>query len=213
MTWHALLGSAALLRRTLLRLLLQVFLAAFHRDGLLLVVLEHVVDCVQDLAILHALVKRLRLNPILELALTDVVLPILVKLLASLLQIILVLCQLADEELDSLQQLALRDCEALLPSLVARSVEDPRFPVLPARAHLQSLGVEVLNVPVEPSLWQRRPWVDLGAVPGAGGLGDEGPRRGTEVGRRVGYCLPVLRNAQGSCPKCQASNHDEADSR
>merc|ERR1719262_1279088 len=98
-------GSAALLRRGLLRMLLQVLLAAFHRDGLLLVVLEHVVDRIQDLAVLHALVKGLCLNPVLELALADVVRPVLVKLLASLLHIILVLRKLANEELDGLKEL------------------------------------------------------------------------------------------------------------
>ena len=62
------------------------------------------------------------------------------------------------------EQLALWDCEALLPSLVACCVKDARLSVLPARAHLQSLRVEVLNVPVEPSLGQRCSWVDLGAL-------------------------------------------------
>merc|ERR1719393_212669 len=153
--------SLTLLRCGLLVELLQVLLAACHRDGLLLVVLEHVVDRIKDFAVLDALVKRLCLNPVLELSLTDFIFPVLVKLLAGLLHIILVLGQLTDEQLDGVEQLALWDCEALGPSLVARLLKDATFPILPAWAHLQSLRVEVLNVPVEPSLRQRCPWVDL----------------------------------------------------
>merc|ERR1719236_368261 len=156
--------STTLLRCGLLVELLQVLLAARHRDGLLLVVLEHVVDRIQDFAVLHPLVQRLCLNPILELALTDFILSVLVELLAGLLHIILVLGQLTDEQLDGIEQLALWDCEALGPSLVARLLKDATFPILPAWAHLQSLRVEVLNVPVEPSLRKWCSWVDLGAV-------------------------------------------------
>merc|ERR1719217_461119 len=106
--------------------------------------------------------------------------------------------QLGYKQLQCLDELPLWYSKSLLSCLITSRVENLGLSILPTGAHLQSLRVEVLNVPVESSFWERSSWADLCAILCPGGHGHQGSGSFFEVRSSASYrCLIWIRNAQG----------------
>merc|ERR1719446_1928149 len=105
--------------------------------------------------------------------------------------------QLSYKQLQGLDELPLWHSESLLPSLITCLVENLGLPILPTGAHLQSLRVEVLNVPVEPTFREWSSGADLCAIVCPGSHGHQGFGSFLEVRSSAGYhCLVRMRNTQ-----------------